>query len=325
MLVLQRILILCLCLSTVADLAAQRDKERNGNGRRGSTQAVPSKARAADSTIEEKKKANGGKLSAVEEAKIRAREKEKVAKPARNRLRQHIATIVSTTPRRLSPGQSGVVNITLTMLGSSVLRSSSALDVAYVRSQGPFRFGAWSMEPPKPAELDTPFRGHPVYDNTAQITIPVTVSPNAHHKEYTFRFELGAEMTLASAGTQHGPYRMRSTGKLQVGKPVPVVEPLAAGDEESDDAVRAAAVTTADPVVMELRVDDATSNPEGGMRSVVEAVHATPDVDEEEFEDDEFEVDPEYSESDSSATLLWIGGAALLAILAALLFGRRNA
>ena len=80
-------------------------------------------------------------------------------------------------PRRLLPGQSGTLKVTMMLEGDSVMLSPEALKVT--PAAGSMAVDSWKLLPPTVARISHAYKGRPVYDNWAVIEGTVTMPADA--------------------------------------------------------------------------------------------------------------------------------------------------
>ncbi len=83
----------------------------------------------------------------------------------------------SVQPRRLLPGQSGRLLVTMMLEGDSVLASPEGLTVS--SAAGSLALSAWKLLPATVGRIAAAYRGRPVYDNWAVIEGTVTMPTEA--------------------------------------------------------------------------------------------------------------------------------------------------
>lgn len=119
-------------------------------------------------------------------------------------------------PKRLMPGQSGTVLVTIVLEGDAVLASASSMQVRPT-GQG-LTFGGWSLRPPTAATVAKAFLGQPVYDNWGVIEIPVTMpqsAPLGSRQVLPLDFEF--DLVSGSTGVALGHFIERAVASCEVG------------------------------------------------------------------------------------------------------------
>ncbi len=128
---------------------------------------------------------------------------------------------VSTRPRRLAPGESGIVSIVLILQNPAVVLSDAAIGLEYAPAQGGFEMGQFRVLPAALGTLATRFIGTPVHDNSVTIEIPVTVSNSALHSDVRLSFQAKVPLTDGSTGAALGEGQIPVQGQAKIGRPLP--------------------------------------------------------------------------------------------------------
>lgn len=228
--------------------------------------------------------------------------------------------IASVRPARLMPGQSGTLYVTAILQGTAVLPAPAPVTVTSATQQGLVALGAAAFQAAKPGRLAQAYLGRPVYDNTATIEIPITMSADARlgqkqpvHVDLKFDLYdggtaqvIGRFLDRATAEVEVGlsaDPNIATTAKVaanQVAKPNPAA---AAGAKESDAGV---AVGGAKPSV-------------GGAAIAAQPVVAPPVAD---LPSDAMQVPPAVGAGDQVWFLVG-GGGGLLALVLLLVLRRK--
>lgn len=175
----------------------------------------------------------------------------KEAPPANHGARGFCRFDGSLTPKRLLPGQTGTVLVTMILEGDAVLPAAPNLQVKPANQ--PLQVGSWSIRPPSTATVAAAFKGQPAYDNWAVIEVPVTM-PKTAVLGTTIHLALDVEFDLVN-GTSAAPLG-HFNERVSVVCPVGVVnDPVVAvtargadrtGSDASTPSVPAAASPAAD-------------------------------------------------------------------------------
>ncbi len=186
--------------------------------------------------------------------------------PPVQRARGHCRFDAVINPKRLLPGQSGVLTVTMIMEGSSILQSPPPLQV---RGTGAMPVGDWTIRPAKRGELAPAYRGQPVYDNWAVLEMPVTMPTDARLGEKRYAgLDLEFDLNHGETGQPLGHFRENVSVACEVGLPParPQVAPGAGGAPQAvpaasgtDGAEKEASAVA--PSVPPLPVAPATSSP----------------------------------------------------------------
>lgn len=83
----------------------------------------------------------------------------------------------AVSPKRLMPGQTGALRLTMIFEGDAVLASPSALQLKPVA--GSFQLASWNLQPPTVARIAPAYLGQQVYDNWALIEAQVVMPSEA--------------------------------------------------------------------------------------------------------------------------------------------------
>ncbi|MHC5062428.1 MAG: hypothetical protein ACYTG5_00470 [Planctomycetota bacterium] len=148
-------------------------------------------------------------------------------------LGNFVQAFVGTDPGRLAPGQSGELRVVLALKGKYVMEEGAHVSLRYRRQQGKVSLGQWRLLPASIGKLNTTFRGRRVYDNTATITIPVSIGSESMYGQKNLGLEVEVDVSNGETGGFHGRYMMDVRAKLEVGRPLPTIK---ADDSEPDVA-----------------------------------------------------------------------------------------
>jgi hypothetical protein len=230
-------------------------------------------------------------------------------------------------PRRLMPGQSGKLLVTMMLEGDSVMPSPSTLTMT--AAQGGMGLGSWALLPAQVGRIAPAYMGQPVYDNWAVIEATVTMPTDARIGEKRNAvLELEFDLHSGATGQALGHFRESVTVPCEVGV---AANPAVLGGVPA--GVGAAAQPAAEPVKKfedakgEVAAPQSTAN--SGSRSPQAAdltdptpAPTAPPVDTEVGSSAELAPSAEESTKDS---LLFVGGgAAAVIVLVALLLMRRR-
>lgn len=239
----------------------------------------------------------------ISDAEIAEKTAEKGEPVVRADLNFYMAPVLSFQPRRIAPGATGEACLVLSMQQDAVLQPG-ALQLEYPRQQGPVTLGEWTIGEPAIGMLPGAFRGRPIYERYAKITIPIAVAPGTEHGRYPVFLNVIAGVTDGTTGSVRGDSRAPARQELEVGPPLPnppapvahalPVEAAPGPDEgAAPDPIDDGALEPVEPLpVGASRAPTASSAGAAG---------TSPDAD---------GVPPPAARSDDS--LLWIGGGAVL-------------
>jgi hypothetical protein len=230
-------------------------------------------------------------------------------------------------PRRLMPGQSGKLLVTMMLEGDSVMPSPSTLTMA--AAQGGMALGSWTLLPAQVGRIAPAYMGQPVYDNWAVIEATVTMPPEARIGEKRNAvLELEFDLHSGATGQALGHFRESVTVPCEVGV---AANPAVLGGVPA--GVGAAAQPAAEPVkavedakgevtAPESAANSGSRSPEAAELADPTPAPAAPPVDTEVGSSAELAPSAEESTKDS---LLFVGGgAAAVIVLVALLLMRRR-
>jgi len=128
---------------------------------------------------------------------------------------------VNTRPRRLAPGESGLLVVVLALHTPAVIPGDAAVSLTYEPRQGPLSLGTFSVLPATPGTLETKFKGQLVHDNTLTVEVPLTIAPDAGFGEASVSLNLATTVANGSTGVGMGALALPIPGKVKIGKSVP--------------------------------------------------------------------------------------------------------
>ena len=135
--------------------------------------------------------------------------------------RAYCGVLPGFDPRRFGPGQSGRLSIVLALQSKAVLEPGSEFTLSYEARQGPVRLGEWTRRPARRSKHYSRYADNPVYDETAQIDIPVSVDGGAAHGNYTLRLRMQTVFHDGVSGEVLAQYEDDIPCRLMVGRPLP--------------------------------------------------------------------------------------------------------
>ena len=127
-------------------------------------------------------------------------------------------------PPRLAPGESGTLTVICALQHRAVIQADAGWKVTYEPSQGgknEVQLGAWTLKPAGLGTLEERFKGKPVYDNQAQVLIPITIAAGTPYGKYRVTMRLEVPLTDGSSGQQLGLFRGEPGIDIQVGASMP--------------------------------------------------------------------------------------------------------
>lgn len=191
------------------------------------------------------------------------------------------SVIALVNPARLAAGETGTLTVVCALQHRAVILADAPWRVTYEPAQGAKKevlLGAFALKPAGLGTLEERFKGKPVWDNQAQILIPISIAPGTPHGKIRVTVHVEVPLTDGSTGTQLGLFRGDPGIDVQVGAamPRPVVRGApakseAAGQSGPADVVAHAAVSepskapkqtpTPNPVVPSGAPNGATQEP----------------------------------------------------------------
>lgn len=133
-------------------------------------------------------------------------------------------------PAKLMPGQSGTLKLVATMQGHAVLPSPSPLEMTPAPSQGPITVGSLTIKPADVGRLEPGYLGRPVYENYAELEVPVTMGTAAEvGKKYVVALDLKFDLYDGTSAQVIGRFLDRVATEIEVGSvpdPAVAIRPL---------------------------------------------------------------------------------------------------
>ncbi len=119
-------------------------------------------------------------------------------------------------PKRLLPGQTGTLLVTMMLEGDSVMTSPSSLTLQEVAGSIPI--GQWSIRPATQGRVAPAYLGQPVYDNWAVIEVAVTMPSDARLAEKrNVVLALEFDLNSGASGQPIGHFRENYSVAIEVG------------------------------------------------------------------------------------------------------------
>ncbi len=132
---------------------------------------------------------------------------------------------VSSKPRRLTPGRSGMVKVLVTIGGDFLAQSGAHIVLELANVEG-FTFGAPTLEPAKPSRKQGPFQGKPVHDDFLLFNVAVDVASSVKPQNQIY---ITGTVTLdlhdGKTGVEMGRFFADVVGRVNVGNPIAHVNP----------------------------------------------------------------------------------------------------
>lgn len=223
----------------------------------------------------------------------------------------------SLEPKRLMPGQTGLLKIMMVLESNAVMRSGSDLKASQREPAGSLSLGDLTLSPPRLSKLAKAYQGQPIYDDWALLEMPITMSSEAPMgSRQAAVVEAVFELHDGVSGTSMGSYHKLVRVQCEVGLAAdPVVDvggkgpsgPVARPDKAAGGAVAVESAKLAAPA-------DAIERPP--------VTGQAASVDEEALP----KAQPETVESpvaEESGSFLLVAGGLMAAVLLLLLIRRR--
>jgi hypothetical protein len=133
--------------------------------------------------------------------------------------------IVSTRPRRLGPGQSGVLSLTLMLGDEPVILPGAKVELKITAESKRVGLGAFVVAPAPVGVTATVFRGQLVHEDILVLQVPVSIDAAAPHGRYPVKGEVAVEARSGKTGAPLGLLFEAIDGFVVVGKPLPSLRP----------------------------------------------------------------------------------------------------
>jgi hypothetical protein len=133
--------------------------------------------------------------------------------------------IVSTRPRRLGPGQSGVLSLTLMLGDEPVILPGAKIELKITAESKLVGLGAFAVTPATVGVTATVFRGQLVHEDILVLQVPVSIDANTPHGRHPVKGEVAVEARSGKTGAPLGLLFQAIDGFVVVGKPLPSMRP----------------------------------------------------------------------------------------------------
>ena len=130
------------------------------------------------------------------------------------------AALASVRPRRLAPGETGVLHVVVTLRPGRVVLPDALIFLNVKRDKGPWVLGQTELKPARLAEYAKHYAGKPVYDDTIEFEVPLTVAADAKHDKYSLAGYVQLEVTNGSDGKSLGLIAGGLVGRVHIGNPL---------------------------------------------------------------------------------------------------------
>lgn len=197
--------LLFLCLLALPALAQDKPDDGGSKSGKGGIQAVDVEAVEGKGGKEEGGDGKGGKEGFTLDKTPRVLS-------ARGQCRFDGAV----QPKRLMPGQTGSLRVTMILEGDAVMTSPSALQLK--AAPGSMEIATWSLQPPTQARVAQAYLGQQVYDNWALVEAQVVMPTNARIGEKrNVVLELDFELHHGTSGQSLGNFHETVAIPCEVG------------------------------------------------------------------------------------------------------------
>ncbi len=137
--------------------------------------------------------------------------------------------VVHLRPRRLAPGERGVLHVVVT-LGEAghVVLASSVAELRLVGDSPLLKLGAPLLGKARIGRAAKKFKGKPVYEDTLNFEVPITIGASAVAREYAVKGVVRLFLHDGSSGDPQGLFVADVVGSVRVGASLQARESLAA-------------------------------------------------------------------------------------------------
>jgi len=133
----------------------------------------------------------------------------------------YCAIHASVEPRRLTPGQTGTMVLTMLFEKDWVMTAPANLSFDYKPFQNPFHLGAPKIRPARLGSTGSIFDGKLVYDRYAVIDVPIRVEPDAPHLPGFARVKVQFDITDGNTGKLFQRFEQQAGCRIEIGEPIP--------------------------------------------------------------------------------------------------------
>lgn len=230
----------------------------------------------------------------------------------------------SVQPRRLLPGQSGKLLVTMMLEGDSVLTGPEGLKVT--SAAGSMALDAWKLLPATVARIAHAYKGRPVYDNWAVIEGTVTMPTEARLGEKrNVVLQLELDLHSGSNGEFLGHFVDSVTVPCEVGVAAnPVVSAVVPAGSAAQAGPKSAPSEAEKPVASTPAPEVAAANQSPQAAELTDPVPAQSQPADAQDMGSSAELAPSVEESTKDNLLIVGGGAAVLILVIAVFLLRRR-
>ncbi|MFY9343558.1 MAG: hypothetical protein WAT39_13765 [Planctomycetota bacterium] len=128
--------------------------------------------------------------------------------------------LTSMRPAKLMPGQTGTLMVVATLQGHAVLPAPSQLTVLPSQNPNPgaLTVGDLLVKPADVGRLEKGYLGRPVYENYAEMTVPVSMAANAEvGKKHVVAIDVKFDLYDGNSAQPIGRFIDRITHEVEVG------------------------------------------------------------------------------------------------------------
>lgn len=125
---------------------------------------------------------------------------------------------VSSRPRQLAPGETGVLHVLVVLASDTVVLPGSKILVKVFGDTLPVTLGNSRIVPARKGTLPGHFRDALVYDDIVEIRVPVTIKSDAAAKKYPISGHVEIEVHNGTTGQLIGEFYSGIDGWLKVGR-----------------------------------------------------------------------------------------------------------
>ena len=134
---------------------------------------------------------------------------------------QFFSVLGAVRPRRLAPGETGILHVVVTLRPGRVVLPDAHIVLRVKEGKGPWALGSTQLKPARLAEYAKRYAGKPVYDDSIEFEIPLTVAEDAKHQKVNLVGHVQLDVTDGASGESLGRIAGRLTGQVHIGSPLP--------------------------------------------------------------------------------------------------------
>jgi hypothetical protein len=134
---------------------------------------------------------------------------------------QFFSALGAVRPRRLAPGETGTLHVVVTLRPGRVVLPDAHIVLSVKEGKGPWVLGSTQVKPARLAEYAKHYAGKPVYDDTIEFEVPLTVAEDAKHQKVNLAGYVQLDVTDGGNGESLGRIAGALTGRVHIGSPLP--------------------------------------------------------------------------------------------------------